>query len=307
MADASIWKPGSSVPRVNADATAAEERFVATAGQTLFSITTFSYTLGSKALRVFVNGVRQFIGYDYTETSTSSFTLTSGCDANDVVVVEGVIGVSSVITNAAAAVSFSPAGGIAAANVQLALEELDTDKASTAAFATVLTQGKETIWIPAGAMTPRITNGPSSGIVETTTNKLMLGTLDFDTTTAEYAQFTVAMPKSWNAGSVSFKALVSHASGTGNVIFSLAGISFASDEALDGTAFPTAVPHSALTVGTANDIYISAESAAVTITGAGKSEYVTFQVARDVSDTLDVDARLHGIQLFYTTDAANDA
>lgn len=192
--------------------------------------------------------------------------------------------------NAATATNASQLGGVAAANY-----------AQTANIV-----GKQTIWIPAGAMTPRITNGPSNGLVETTNYKLILSTLNFDPTTAEYAQFTVAMPKSWNAGTVTFKALVSHASGTGNVIFSLAGVSFASDDAMDA-AFGTSVAHSALTVGTANDIYISAESGAVTVSGAGKSEYVTFQVARDISDTLTHDARLHGIQLFYTTDATNDA
>jgi hypothetical protein len=37
-------------------------------------------------------------------------------------------------------------------------------------------------------------------------------------------------------------------------------------------------------------------------------EYVFFQVSRDVSaDEFNADARLLGIKLFFTTDAANDA
>ena len=49
--------------------------------------------------------------------------------------------------------------------------------------------GKHTVWMPAGAMTPRTTNGPASGTFETTTHKVMIKTLDFDAATAEYAQF----------------------------------------------------------------------------------------------------------------------
>lgn len=189
---------------------------------------------------------------------------------------------------------------------QSAIVAGDSAKLNNVAASSYLTIGKQSIWIPAGAMIPRISNGPAVGLVETTVNKVMLSTLDFDATAAEFAQFTVTMPKSWDAGTVTFKAMFSHASGSGNVIFSLAGVSFANDDALD-FAFGTAVAPAATTVGTANDLYMSAESGNVTISGAGKGEFVTFQVARDVTDTLGVDARLHGIQIFFTTDAATDA
>ena len=54
---------------------------------------------------------------------------------------------------------------------------------------------------------------------------------------------------------------------------------------------------------------VAAESGAVTIAGSpGVSELVFFQVMRDVSaDDQSGDARLLGIKLFFTTDAANDA
>lgn len=210
---------------------------------------------------------------------------------------------AALVSEGVAAANLAAAGD-ASASAAAALASKNAAEAAAAQAASIM--GAQSVWIPAGAMMPRLTNGPSIGAVETATNKVMLQTLDFDQATAEFAQFTIAMPKSWNAGTVTFKALFSHASGTGNVIFSLAGVSFASDDAMDA-AFGTAVAHGATTVGTANDIYISATSGAVTIAGAGKSEYVTFQVARDVSDTLNADARLHGIQLFYTTDAMNDA
>ena len=52
------------------------------------------------------------------------------------------------------------------------------------------------IWVPARAMMAATTNGAASGSVETATNKLMLASYDFDTTTQEYVQFHLELPKS---------------------------------------------------------------------------------------------------------------
>jgi hypothetical protein len=53
---------------------------------------------------------------------------------------------------------------------------------------------------------------------------------------------------------------------------------------------------------------VSAESGAVTIANAAADTMTFFQVYRDVSaDNQSGDARLLGIKLFFTTDAANDA
>ena len=89
----------------------------------------------------------------------------------------------------------------------------------------------------------------------------------------------------------------------------LAGVALADSGDLN-TAFGTAVaPTAKAHSGTSNDLDVTAESGAVTIAGSPSTdEYVFFQVTRDVSDdSLDADARLLGIKLFFTTDAANDA
>ena len=61
---------------------------------------------------------------------------------------------------------------------------------------------------------------------------------------------------------------------------------------------------------TAEDVYITAESAAVTIAGTpADDDMCFFRLFRDVSDANDdmtEDARVIGIRFFYTTDAAND-
>ena len=70
-------------------------------------------------------------------------------------------------------------------------------------------------------MIPRTTNGPSIGTVEMSTNKNMFKTLDYDTTTQEFAQFEIAMPKSWNNSTITFQPVWSHAATTTN--FGLCG------------------------------------------------------------------------------------
>ena len=170
--------------------------------------------------------------------------------------------------------------------------------------------GKETIWVPAVAMYPNTTNGAEGPNQVELSNGPEIKTLDFDKTSDENAQFAVAFPKSWNEGTVTFQAFfTADSTDTGNVSWSLAGVSIADNDSIN-TAFgtgvaPTAKAHS----GTANDLDVTAESGAVTIAGSpAAGEQVFFQITRDVSaDDLDADAKLLGIKLFFTTDAANDA
>lgn len=204
--------------------------------------------------------------------------------------------------------TLSATGGDTNIDINIAPKGSGVVKAGGSAVATV---GKQTVWIPAVAFSARTTNGAASGVVETTTNKVMFKTLDFDTATVEYAQFAIQMPKSWNEGTVTAAFVWSHASTTTNfgVAWSLAGVAISDDDAGDA-AFGTAVTVTD-TGGTTNDIYITAATGAVTIAGTPQAnDWVVFQVARqvaDAADTMAIDARLHGVQLYYTTDAATDA
>lgn len=116
--------------------------FTATAGQTLFS-GTGTYTPGAGQLRVYIDGVRQFPS-EYTETSSTSFTLTVGVPANTVVFAE-VDGYTNVSTPASSIV-FSPVGSITATNTQLAVTQLELAKAPLASPTFT-----GTVTIPAGA------------------------------------------------------------------------------------------------------------------------------------------------------------
>jgi hypothetical protein len=110
-------------------------------------------------------------------------------------------------------------------------------KSGTAA---VKIAGTETIFIPAQAMFGTTTNGAAASAVETTATRPELKVLDFDAGTAEYAQFSIAMPKSWNLGTVTYQVFWSPSNtNTGNAIFGLQGLSCTEGDTADavfGTA-----------------------------------------------------------------------
>ena len=195
-------------------------------------------------------------------------------------------------------------------NVDLNLNPKGTGvlKSATAA---VNISGKQSIWVPATAMYPASTNGCADiSQTELTAQRPEVKSLDFDTSSDEYAQFSIAFPKGWNEGTVTFQSFWSAGStNTGTVCFALQGVAVSSDDTLD-VAMGTAVPNTALAAsGTANDLMVNVESGAVTIAGSpAAGDDVFFNIFRDVSaDTYNADARLIGIKIFYTTDAANDA
>ena len=170
--------------------------------------------------------------------------------------------------------------------------------------------GKETIYIPAAAMYPNSTNGCADLDQTELSNGPELKSLDFDKDSDEFAQFTVAFPKSWNEGTITFQVFfTADSTNTGTTAWGLSGVALADNDSCN-TAFGTQVVATAKAhSGTANDLNVTAESGAVTIAGSPSTdEQVFFQISRDVSaDDLTADAKLLGVKLFFTTDAANDA
>ena len=177
--------------------------------------------------------------------------------------------------------------------------------------AAVKVAGKETIWVPSSAMYPATTNGAAAEQVETTATRPDMKVLDFDASTDEFAQFSIAMPKSWNEGTLTYQVYWSPAStNTGDCIFGLQAVACADNDTID-VAYGTAVTVTDAGIGTVEDQQISSESGAVTVAGspaAGELSY--FQLFRDANaggDTFSADARVLGVKIFFTTDAANDA
>jgi len=171
--------------------------------------------------------------------------------------------------------------------------------------------GKQTIWIPANAMTPTTSNGCADiTAVETTAARPDMYVLDFDKDADENAQFTVAFPKSWNLGTITYQVFWSGLAATTGVSWFLQGVGMGDNETID-VVYGTAIGVDDDAQGAVEELLVAAESSAVTIAGTPAANDLTyFRIYRDVSagnDDMAGDARLHGVKLFYTTDALNDA
>lgn len=191
-----------------------------------------------------------------------------------------------------------------------------TKAASTAYVDAALTVaspvGRHAVYIAAGSMSPSVTGGCAAlAGIASASNQPDIRTLDFDATTQEYAQFSLVMPKSWNEGTLTFIAHWSHAATTTNfgVVWDLQAVAVSNDDGI-AVAFGTAQT-STDTGGTTNDLYSSPESSAITVAGTPAAEDMVFfrlsRVTGNGSDTMAIDARLHGVTVYMTTDAGNDA
>lgn len=159
--------------------------------------------------------------------------------------------------------------------------------------------GSTSQWISSAAMVPRVTNGPGVNSSQTVTNTSNYDTLDFDAATSEGANFMLTIPNNWDAGTVTARFYWTADSGSGTVIWTLAGRALADDDAID-TAFGTA-QSATDTLIAAGDMHITSATAAITIAGTPTTTTpIQFLVTRDIADTLAVDARLIGIQLNWT-------
>ena len=169
-------------------------------------------------------------------------------------------------------------------------------------------QGRHAMWLPASAWKSRVTNGAADGSVETTTNKINYDTKDFDQTTQEFIQAVIVPPPSWNRLTISFRAYWTAAAGSGAVVWGMQGVAISDDDVIDA-AFGTAVEVTDTLLAT-TDLHWTAESGAITLAGSpAQFDGVVLQVYRDpadAGDTLTADARLLGMMVFITLNAAQD-
>ena len=173
----------------------------------------------------------------------------------------------------------------------------------------IKTVGKESIWVPAASMTPTTSNPCSDiTIVETTSGRPDMVVLDFATGADEFAQFSIAFPKSWNLGTITYQAFWSGIAASTDCDWSLQGVAMNDNQTID-VAYGTAVVVSDNAQGAVEELYVAAESGAVTIAGTpADNDLCYFRIGRDVSgDNMNGDARLHGLKIFFTTDSPNDA
>ncbi len=169
--------------------------------------------------------------------------------------------------------------------------------------------GKQTLYLSADAWTPAATAGADAfASAETTALRPDINHLGFAGAADDHAQVVVGFPPAWNLGTITFQVFWSHAGATTpfSVAWGLQCVAVTNDGTID-VVFGTAI----LVIdvgGTNEDLYVTAESAAVTCGGTPADNKLTyFQLLRDVSDdddTMVAKADLIGVKIFFTTDSA---
>ena len=180
------------------------------------------------------------------------------------------------------------------------LNQLDGKVAKTA--------GLETIWVPATAMSPTTTNGCTAlASVETTAGKPDMVVLAFPVAADSFAQFSLAFPKSYNLGTVTYQVFWAGIAATTNCNWTVDAVSITNNTSIDAT-YGTAVAVTDAAQGAVEELNVSAVSGALTIGGSvADDDLCVFRIGRDVSaGDMAGDAQLLGIKLFFTTDLAND-
>lgn len=104
----SVWAPGS-ITTVNSANTVAPENQVGTQGQTLITLLNFTYPPNTNSILLWINGVLQASGIDYTEASASTLLLTSGLTLGDRITV---LGLTAIIGSTSALTFVRPSGSI---------------------------------------------------------------------------------------------------------------------------------------------------------------------------------------------------
>jgi hypothetical protein len=217
------------------------------------------------------------------------------------------------VGNIEAAGEIRPAGssgeiGTASARFNMFAGNINISGTQTGGNSTV---GVHDIWVPAQAMYPTADGGPETHkTTEIQEGTPELRSLDYDASTSETAQFSIAMPKSWNEGTITFTAYWTAGSGSGNVRWGLQATAISNGTGINAS-FGTPQIVTDTYSGTANQLHITPTSSALTVHNTpSANDLCFFQIYRDADDsgdTLTVDAQLIGIKIHYTTEAETDA
>jgi hypothetical protein len=185
----------------------------------------------------------------------------------------------------------------------------DTARTVTPAGLLAAFSGSKTISISGGSILPATTAGCTPANLESTTNKINQKICGYTSTAAdEFGWFQIAMPKGWDEGTITAQFYWTAASGSGNVVWSLACLARSDDDAID-TALGTAQTVTDALTAT-GDLMISAATSAITIGGTPAENDEIFcraaRVGTNGSDTFSGTAQLSAVKVVYAINAMTD-
>lgn len=159
------------------------------------------------------------------------------------------------------------------------------------------------VFIPAEAMNPT-TTAPCADLtkVEAGTNDVDYWVLDFDSSTDESCFFTLAMPRTWNGGSVNFVFYWTATSGSsGNTVaWGIKGRAYGNGTAIDQNYGNEIIDTDSLIATGA--IHITNGTGNVSLAGSPLAgQWCQFKITRKTAnDNLANDARLIGLMMGYS-------
>jgi len=198
---ASIFQGQPPSQNASVNGTVLEQRFVATAAQTVFTLTKYTYTPGTGSIFVYSGGALKTLesGF-YTETSTSSITLAVGATVGTEIVIIGYpqmlltydprvdFADATSATKGAALVGYNNSLTYPASTVGNKLNTLDSGL--TATNATVATLASSVASITSAAI-----GGSSSGLIISTTGTSSIITVTADEIVLESSAGTYAVAR----------------------------------------------------------------------------------------------------------------
>jgi hypothetical protein len=165
------------------------------------------------------------------------------------------------------------------------------------------------VWLDAGAMVPKATSPAAPGVYDSGASDVTMYTMDFDTTTQEYAHIKQGMPKSWDESTITAVFYWTNTAGasTQTVRWSIAGRAQGDGDTIN-SSFGTAQVIDDTWIAQ-NTLHISAATPAMTVGNTpATNDLVVFEISRVTgSDNMAGDARLIGVMLTITINAVNDA
>lgn len=171
--------------------------------------------------------------------------------------------------------------------------------------------GTQKLWLPAPTWFEKSGAGATAAVYAQSDARPDIPVFRF-TTSDRYIQTSVAMPKGWDEGTLTFRVrMTRNNTGAGDVVMGLRAVAFGHNDRIWQTDFGSEIRVVATFSGSNSyDHVVSPVSNKLTVGGSPAENGIVFfrlgRVNSDSADTKSGEAALIGVEIFYTTNRANE-